>query len=127
MQWEELNALVKDFGREKVDEMLDRLNEYSKTHPKKFKEYGCHATVIRVWIRRDKANPQKSTSKFQENLDYANTIIQLFPEQVQKEEIILKELSLVFTYGTVYKEFEFKDVDFKTKVINRLKSMGLHV
>jgi hypothetical protein len=46
MQWEELNALVKDFGREKVDEMLDRLNENSKTHPKKFKELWLSATVI---------------------------------------------------------------------------------
>lgn len=61
MEFTDLYALVEDFGRDKVDEMLDRLNEYSKINPKRFKQYACHATVIRKWIRED--GQKKITSK----------------------------------------------------------------
>jgi hypothetical protein len=54
MDQEKFENLVKDFGKNTVDEMLDRLDEYADINPKRFKQYACHAAVIRKWIRDDK-------------------------------------------------------------------------
>ena len=50
-KWE---SLIKDFGLPLVNKMLDRLDEYADINPKRFKQYACHAAVIRKWIRDDK-------------------------------------------------------------------------
>jgi len=50
---EKLEKLFDDFGKEKVEKMLDRLDEYADINPKRFKQYACHAAVIRKWMRED--------------------------------------------------------------------------
>jgi hypothetical protein len=46
--------LVEDFGCERVDEMLERLDEYADINAKKFKQYSCHDAVLRKWLREEK-------------------------------------------------------------------------
>jgi hypothetical protein len=59
MKTEAYDNLIKEFGKEKIDEMLDRLEEYADINPKRFKDYANHATVIRKWIREDKEKASK--------------------------------------------------------------------
>jgi hypothetical protein len=54
MDQEKIDKLLVEFGNERVNEMMDRLDEYADINPKRFKQYACHATVIRKWIREDK-------------------------------------------------------------------------
>ena len=54
MPQEKYDALVRDLGVDKVKEMLERLDEYADINPGKFKQYGCHAAVIKKWARVDK-------------------------------------------------------------------------
>ncbi len=53
MPKEKHEALIKDYGLQKVNEMLDRLEEYADISPRKFKAYGCHGAVLRKWLRED--------------------------------------------------------------------------
>lgn len=56
-----MDSLVKDFGKLKIQEMLERLDEYADLNPKKFRSYGCHGAVIRKWIREDKQSAPKTS------------------------------------------------------------------
>lgn len=56
-----LDTLIEEFGKEKIQEMLIRLDEYADINPKRFRQYANHATVIRKWMR-DEA--QKNPGKF---------------------------------------------------------------
>jgi|GEM_PF-6482694 len=127
MSWEDLNALVKDFGRPKVDEMLDRVNEYSKINPKRFKQYACHATVIRKWIREDKEKFKNRADPVIEdnNREIAKKVMLKFPKQVDLNEIQMQEMGLLFCYGRIYELIEFKDFGFRDKVNSRLRKMNL--
>lgn len=60
--------LVAEFGASLISKMVQKLDDYSYTNPKRFKGYGCHSRIIRKWIRDDmekepsKASAQKGTS-----------------------------------------------------------------
>ena len=52
--------LVNEFGESKVNDMMDRLDEYAEINPKRFKAYGCHGAVISKWLRDEGKQIQKS-------------------------------------------------------------------
>lgn len=55
--------LIEDFGLDKTCHMIERLCEYAEIKPKKFKEYGSHAMVIRKWIRLESENKEQQPWK----------------------------------------------------------------
>lgn len=57
---EKYEKLIQDFGGAKIQEMLERLDEYADINPKRFKQYADHATVIRKWLRDDEKKASKS-------------------------------------------------------------------
>lgn len=50
--------LVNEFGESKIDEMIDRLDEYADINPRRFRQYAKHDVVIRKWIREDALKPK---------------------------------------------------------------------
>lgn len=50
--------LVSEFGEEKIEEMIQRLDEYADINPRRFKQYAKHDVVIRKWIREDNLKPK---------------------------------------------------------------------
>jgi hypothetical protein len=56
---DEYQKLVEQFGQAKTDEMIERLNSYGHTTPKKFKQYASHYHVILTWARNDKPSGNK--------------------------------------------------------------------
>lgn len=56
---EKFDKLVEEFGIDKIKEMMERLDEYADINPKRFKQYACHAAVIRKWIREDTSKGKK--------------------------------------------------------------------
>jgi len=114
-------------SKEALKDMIDDINDHiSSTGRKPYKDY---AATIRNWVKRRtvQGKSNRPISKFEDNISCAKKIIETFPEQAKKEEITMKETGLLFVYGNVYKLFDFTDFDFRTKVHNRLKSMGLYV
>ena len=59
---QKLKELVDKYGKEIVEDYVERLSDYSQTNPKKFKLYACHAAVLRTWLKRDGV-PQVRLSK----------------------------------------------------------------
>lgn len=129
MDQEKFETLVKDFGKNTIDEMLDRLDEYADINPKRFKQYACHAAVIRKWIRDDKDKfVKKSTPTVTKtNKEMAEKIIQFCEKQVRQNEIQLQEGGLLFCYGNVYEFNKFDDFGFRDKTLLRLRKMNLSV
>lgn len=128
MQQEEYSSLVEKHGKEVIDEYIENLNNYSKTHPKKFKEYGSHSAVITTWIRRDK---QKGNTDFpihnsEENKQLAQNVVDKFPAEVKKTHIQLKETAILFEYGREYDLISFRDIEFREKLMCRLAMMHLN-
>lgn len=62
MEQAKYDALVKDFGVAKINQMVDRLDEYADINRKRFNQYSCHAAVIRKWIRDDAEKKSISNS-----------------------------------------------------------------
>jgi predicted transcriptional regulator len=60
---EELLKLHSAYGKPAIDTMIERLNEYAEIKPKRFKEYGSHAMVIRKWIRMETENKENQPWK----------------------------------------------------------------
>jgi len=71
------DKLVLEHGLEKIKKFIDRLDEYADINPRRFKQYACHAAVIRKWMREETekttALPQKVNFKF-ENENFAEHI-----------------------------------------------------
>lgn len=68
-----LETLLAEVGEQKVKEMMDRLDEYADINPKRFKEYGCHVTVMRKWIREEKKHPEKAQDAIKQIQEYVST------------------------------------------------------
>jgi len=56
-------SLLGTYGIEKVEEMMERLDEYADINPKRFKQYACHATVLQKWLRDEKTKPALTKAK----------------------------------------------------------------
>ena len=59
--------LVQEFGKAKIDQMVERLDEYADINPKRFNQYACHAAVIRKWVREDREKFPQKEPDFEKN------------------------------------------------------------
>lgn len=99
MKMESYQELVKEFGNDKIKDMIERLEEYADINPKRFKQYANHATVIRKWIREDAKNPSKST---QDRIKKVQAWLQSHKEKKSIQRACVKNLVNV---GRDYIEF----------------------
>lgn len=129
MDSEKYEGLLKDFGKNTIDEMVDRLDEYADINPKRFKQYACHAAVIRKWIRDDKDKFSKKAAPLisKNNKEMAEKIAQRFEYHVDKNEIQVQETGLLFCYGQHSEFHKYDDFGFRDKVFSRLRKMNLPV
>jgi DNA-binding PadR family transcriptional regulator len=118
--------LKMEFGKEKIQEMLERLDEYADLNPKRFKQYADHATVIRKWIREDKNKPQsKEAGNVEKNGLLARNVMMKFPFEVSQQHIRPHAMGLLFCYGSVYDLIKFDEFGFRDRVLSRLQKMNL--
>jgi len=61
---DKLKDLIEKYGETLIKEYIERLEDYSETNQKKFKQYSCHAAVIRTWIKRDGCQKLHQDKKF---------------------------------------------------------------
>ena len=125
MQKSRHEELCEKHSASKVDEYIQRLNEYSQMKPKKFKEYGCHATVIENWIRKDeKEKPRiqvKSLDQLNENVKLAKAIEVKFPEHVETMRDHIE-----FKTGPIQREFlKYNENGFRDQCFNILRKMNI--
>lgn len=55
--------LVQDFGLAKVNQYIQKLEEFADINPKRFKGYANHATVLRKWMREDNEKKPQAQAK----------------------------------------------------------------
>lgn len=126
MSQEKVASLVKDFGEEKIKEMMERLDEYADINPKRFKQYACHAAVIRKWIRDDKEkNPRKSS--VEENRKLAQKIVDKFP--FSNPQMRFEALNTAFEYINHGKAtiLSYTELGFREQLLGLLRKIGLDV
>ncbi len=98
---------------------MDRLDEYADINPKRFKQYACHATVIRKWIREDKVkNPQGCSKEWVEKLK----------DRVKNcHEISVSAEQIAFHPGNAYIVIKYTEHAYKQQIISRLRKMEISV
>lgn len=82
--------LVEEFGESKIDEMIDRLDEYADINPRRFKQYAKHDVVIRKWIREDALKPKSKAVIEAFELEKKEEQKRIF-EQQEKARKVLEE------------------------------------
>lgn len=138
MSQDQLNALLKDFGKVKTDEMMDRLDEYSDINPKRFKQYACHATVVRKWIREDEAQkPQEKKSQAvgektpaeieADNRTWKTSMEKILWPYIKEGKIYISHDYLEFIGHTFKTRENVQDKNFVSKCQNCLKMLGIMV
>lgn len=80
-------ALIEEHGKEMVEEYIDKLNDYADISPSRFEKYNNHGTVIRSWIKRDRA--QKASQKPENALKLIHQYIQTH----EKKEVLKKAVN----------------------------------
>lgn len=130
MSQDKYDKLVFDCGVEKVNEILNRLDEYADINPKRFKQYACHASVIRKWIREDnqKASkkPYNQSSVGQVTQDIALSKIIVFKAKEKGiKDIVIGHDYIEFQRGQQTDVIKFGDKGFKEQCINALRKMNL--
>ena len=58
------DKLIQDFGAEKVQKYIEKLDEFADINPKRFKAYANHATVLRKWMREDNEKTANAQSQY---------------------------------------------------------------
>ncbi len=67
----EYQKLTNEYGTQKTQDMIERLNSYGHQKSKKFKEYTSHYHTIKSWIRKDGDTTKgKIPRAFQSLIDY---------------------------------------------------------
>lgn len=131
MSQEKFDCLVVDYGKEKVLQMCDRLDEFADINPKRFKQYGCHGTVIRKWIREDKEKQVKFAAKKpvdeKENELLAKKIAKEYPKLMAMQKIDIGYNYIEFKGSTHSTCIKFSDNGFKEQVISELRKLGIPI
>lgn len=131
MSQDKYDKLIFDFGTDKVNEMLNRLDEYADINPKRFKQYACHATVIRKWIREDiekvskKPYNQVSNDQVTQDKALAEIIVSRVQGTRDSENISIGHDYIEFRRGMHTTVIKFGDKGFREQCINALRKMGL--
>lgn len=97
MEEEKHKKLIQDFGIGKIQEMLERLDEYADINPKRFKQYADHATVIRKWLRQEPAEGLKNSAKEINEYLHSHPKKELIVEAIKKKKIEIGKDYIEFT------------------------------
>ena len=129
MDQKKAEQLLKDLGSAKMNEMMDRLDEYADINPKRFNQYACHAAVIRKWLREDgnKPNGKSSSSAANLNKELANKIEKKYPVLIQKNYIVVGSDYIEFNIGMHCNRINFTDHGFQDTCLNFLRKMNLDI
>ncbi len=123
--------LVKDFGSDKVSEMIERLDEYADINPKRFKQYACHSTVIRKWIRDDVEKASKmpynrlSNDQVSKDKGIAELIVSKAKGTKVEKDIVIGHDYIEFHRGMQTDVIKFGDKSFKEQCISALRKMNI--
>lgn len=112
-------ALVKEHGKDVVEEYLERLNDYADIDPGRFKKYANHATVLKNWIKRDARSSQGKGSS-----SHLMTLLNRVKEKniplIREGSIEIKDTSIAFRRGTYYKEISFEEKGALDRIRNEI-------
>src|SRR6266478_3614426 len=113
------DKLCEDFGEPKVVEMMERLDEYADLNPKRFKQYACHAAVIRKWIRDDSSKEaSQPQSRGTGNIEWLEKVKKKY---YQRQDMIFSKDSVLFVFPYNQECIKCTDRNFREQVINQLK------
>lgn len=120
MKMERYQKLCDEFTTGVIQCFMDRLDEYADINPKRFKQYACHAAVIRKWIREesDKKPLGFKTSASPEWIFKVKERVKLHPE------VSFGLDSIAFSSGQSHIQIKFND---KEQILSRLKVMGISI
>jgi hypothetical protein len=125
MAQEDYDKLCEQFGADVVKTKLEELDDYSRNTPKKFKEYKCHATTIRQWIRRDqKTSSPKPAKPSDTNYSWLNKLKSKFS---LRNDMHFSPEGLVIYAGMAAYTFKITENAFQERVISHLRKMQLPV
>lgn len=87
MEQAKYEKLCADYGKQEVTEKIEEFDEYSRSKPKKFKEYACHAATVRSWLRRD--NKQKAQDREPDNVRINKQhVVQVLKQYPHKKRLL---------------------------------------
>jgi hypothetical protein len=123
MNQDRYERLVEEFGLEKIKKFIDRLDEYADINPKRFKQYACHATVIRKWIREDNEKP---VSKKFDNEKFAEDLCKKLNHPLVH---FIRGKSLIIETGGQGSPIEifFTDNGFKDQVFSEFRKRNIPI
>jgi hypothetical protein len=120
---EAFNLLVQDYGRERVLDMVIRLDLYGDSEPAKFKRYACHAAVIRRWLMDD---DKKGQSKTKTKANQAKATLDAVKQKYPKHKgIVYGHDYIEFSRGAYCKSIKLSEPSFREKLIQELTKLGL--
>lgn len=132
MEKEKYDRLVQDHGKEKIEEMIERLDEYADINPKRFKQYACHAAVIRKWIRDDKDKQKNFPKKPSEsNHEWAKWIVAALYLQKKIDTRLVnvdvgkEAIAFIFLNHTDY--IKYTEHGFRDQVRGKFAKMGIQL
>ena len=116
---------------------IERMIRLDNRDPKKIKEIIewlptnwwkrniLSAEKLRDHFDRLEIEMKDGGNSFGDNEKLANAIVLRFKEQVQKNELQLQPLGLLFSYGHINEFYQFSDSNFRDKILAHLKKMNL--
>lgn len=126
MSQDERDELDRRFGKEVVEDYLERLYDYSEIFPDRFRKYKSHAAVVRQWIRRDvgKGSQEKTTpfAYMQKKINSSEK----FRDLVEKGIFTITPEGVTYSAGQSVKNYRFADPDFFQKINLQLEMMGIY-
>ena len=124
MEESKFHELRNEFGHDKVQEMLDRLDEYADLNPKRFRQYACHATVVRKWIREDSEKAKEKLNPKVINKLWSQRLKDKFSD---RNDIYIGDEGITFSGGVAQINIRYEEFGFKEQVISRLRKMGIPI
>lgn len=118
--------LLLEFGSLEVASYVEKLDEYADINPKRFKQYACHAAVIRKWIREEwlkKGMPQKRLETDQILLNKLKKYSETYPTLLidcGADYVVFSKISPTTAY-------KIGEAGFKEKIISCLRKMNVNV
>jgi len=116
----EMESLIKDYGPDKVDRIIEEINDYISS--KGLKPYSDYAATIRNWIRRQKERGN-SESHIDENIEFAKKLKSKFPNN---PDIRIEKDGIFFDGGPMSQEtISFTEKGFIERCKNKLRKWNL--